>query len=963
MTSSAGQRPTQVGVLAAKIRAPLAQGLARPRLDQRLDEIWGRRVALVVAPAGSGKTTLLARFATGCGVPFGWYRAESWDVGEERLLRHLRAALEPLLGEQPVWDSVEVAVAALESWPGERLLLVVDDLHAISGTASERSLERLLDYAPPSFALAAASRTAPGWSLSRRRVSGTILEVAGDDLRFRSWEVERLFSDFYGEPLPPVEQAELARRTEGWAAGLQLFHLATSGKPADERRRVLSSLGPRSSLAREYLAENVLEGLPAELREFLLSTCVLGRLSGPICDSLRGSTDSEILLQELERRQLFTQRIDDQGSYRYHEVLRSHLEGLLIHQLDAEAARSAFRHAGEVLAEAGAPLEALHAFCRAEDWAAVDILLGVDGDRLSRQPGHWIDALPPAVVDQDPWLLLTRARAQRAAGSLGEALRSYQQAEVAFGAAERGRTCHDERQALSSWLQPTPRPARDLLSLVRVLLARNPLDGPRTLPGLDPASDELAGGLAALLAGDLPKARRQLEHCSNRPDAGPLLTAAACLAGCACMLLGGDLLVAEQLDRVVDRLDEMGQPMLSRLGRAAATLTGRPETAKAAVAALIACEEAGDEWGAALARVLGGWAGINAGGAPVDLLEHATASLRRLGAATLEAWAQGLLALAMARQGAPEAREVALQAEAFARSSGVPNAQLYPYLALALLDSDRASDFVALAENIRRETAISTPSPPEQDAVEASAGVQVRCFGGFSIQVAGKEADLGMLKPKARSLLRLLAINGGNPVHREAIQEALWPEADAESAVRGLHVAISAARRLLEPDVPRGGASLLRREGEAYRLALGSDAVADVVEYDLAAAAARTARQRSDLPGLADAFEKLCALHAGDLLPEDGSAEWVLGPRERCRAALVESSQALAAMLAAAGRPADAAEVCAAGLRVERYQDALWQMLIAAREQTGEVGAANRARSEYEHVLAELGVTPAPTHR
>src|SRR5439155_1226173 len=84
--------------------------------------------------------------------------------------------------------------------------------------------------APPSITFVMGTRALPGFNLSRLRVSGSLLEIGSEDLRFRSWEVEHLFRDFYREPLPPEELAELARRTEGWAAGLQLFHLATRSR-------------------------------------------------------------------------------------------------------------------------------------------------------------------------------------------------------------------------------------------------------------------------------------------------------------------------------------------------------------------------------------------------------------------------------------------------------------------------------------------------------------------------------------------------------------------------------------------------------------------------------------------------------------------------------------------------------------------------------------------------------------
>src|SRR6202011_4492662 len=190
---------------------------------------------------------------------------------------------------------------ALDAWTGPPAALVIDDLHALAATPAEAAIERLITYLPPWLHVITGARRPPEFNLSRLRVSNHLFEIGPDDLRFRSWEVEELFRHHYREPLPPEELAELARRTDGWAAGLQLFHLATRGKPASERRRVLASLSSRLRDVREYLTRNVLEGLDEELRVFLIRTSVLGRLSGPWCDELLGRDDSNRLLAEIER--------------------------------------------------------------------------------------------------------------------------------------------------------------------------------------------------------------------------------------------------------------------------------------------------------------------------------------------------------------------------------------------------------------------------------------------------------------------------------------------------------------------------------------------------------------------------------------------------------------------------------------------------------------------------------------
>src|SRR5438105_8719339 len=463
-------------VVSAKVHIPHLQSLVAELIDALLANTWKDRLGLVIAPAGSGKSTLLARFAASAGVPVAWYRAENWDSKATVLLSHLETAFRAALGELPGgWRSVEDAARSLEAWPGQRALLVIDDLHALEDSPAELLLERLIDDAPPSLTIVAASRVPRRFNLSRLRVSGALLEIGSEDLRFRSWEVERLFRDFYQEPLPPEELAELARRTEGWAAGLQLFHLATRGKPAQERRRILSAVGSRSRLTREYLTRNVLEQLPVELRRFLVSTCVLGRLSGALCDRFLDRSGSQQALEELERRQIFTYATDDRGGYRYHEVLRSHLEQVLLEELGEVQTQASYRRAGMLLEEHGAFAEAVQAFSRGDARAAVDRVLRHQGGELLEGPGTWIDALPPALLRQDPWLMLGSARRHRAEGRWEAAIEAYNRAERVFGSTEAGLICQGERKALAGWLEPSPMPGADWSGVLRRAVAHDPL--------------------------------------------------------------------------------------------------------------------------------------------------------------------------------------------------------------------------------------------------------------------------------------------------------------------------------------------------------------------------------------------------------------------------------------------------------------------------------------------------------
>src|SRR5207302_9371183 len=129
-------------------------------------------------------------------------------------------------------------------------------------------------------------------------------------------------------------------------------------------------LGPRSKLANAYLARNVVQDLPPPVRGFLVATCVLGRLSGSLCDALLATSGSDAVLQGLERNQIFTYAVNEQGCYRYHEVLRAHLQAMLVDEVGEAEARRRYRVAAGLLEASGAVSGAVQGFCGGEAWEA-----------------------------------------------------------------------------------------------------------------------------------------------------------------------------------------------------------------------------------------------------------------------------------------------------------------------------------------------------------------------------------------------------------------------------------------------------------------------------------------------------------------------------------------------------------------------------------------------------------------
>jgi DNA-binding SARP family transcriptional activator len=971
-------------VVPAKVRAPLLEALPRERLESILAAAAGWRLALVIAPAGSGKTTLLARMAATFGGPVAWYRAEALDRDEPALVRHLEAALlTSVPGLHGDWRSVDDVIRALEARSAGRTVLVVDDFHALEGSAAETAFGRLVDYAPDSLSILIGGRVTPGLNLPRLRVAGDLLEIGPDDLRFRSWEVEDLYRDIYHDPVPPGILAELTRRTEGWAAGLQLFHLASAGKPADERRRLLASVGSQSRTVREYLARNVLAELPPDLGAFLRETCVLGRLSGPLCDRLRGATGSESLLEELVRRGVFTAPVEGtDGTYRYHEVLRSYLDRLLMADVGEVEARARYAKAAALLEAEGALTEALTAWSRAEDWTAVDRLLRGRGERLVAGTSGWVEQLPPALVRHEPWLMLAAARKSRADGRWSASLEWYERAEAGFVGAPPGAVCRQERMLLASWLDPAaPVPAHWTAAL-RSGLQRDPAAAARDGSASDEAHRSLVRGLLWLASGHLHEASRWLLLARETPGLDPSLDAAAALGLATVQLLGDESGGLATLAGAVELAERAGASWLAALGRRIAEHRTRVNHAADRADTVAEATPAGldDPWGVALGSLAAAWFGAAtmpadwpgqiepAADAWIATAEAAAKAFRRLGAGVLESWARALAALAASTGDADTARETALSAVATARSSGTSGARLPAYRALELVDTARAPEYARLAEDVEIETGLTLPGrrvsrdrghdvgsvAPAGFAVVGSPAsrrcIQITTLGGYAISVDDEPVDLSSLKPRARALLRLLSIHAPAAVHREVLQDALWPDGDAATGARSLQVCVSAIRGVLAAAGPE---LAVVREGDAYRLVVPEGSL-DLRDIERAAATARDAESRGEMA--AGLYRAVAERLDAELLPEDGPADWVVERREQLRAMGVAAALSAARAELAAGNPEAAAQACRAGLALDRYHDPLWRLLIDAHDRAGDAGAASRDRRQYEAVLAGLGV-------
>ena len=378
------------------------------------------------------------------------------------------------------------------------------------------------------------------------------------------------------------------------------------------------------------------------------------------------------------------------------------------------------------------------------------------------------------------------------------------------------------------------------------------------------------------------------------------------------------------LEALMLDVEMSGWPWLSRIGRALLAVDA-PGSAPAV--------EPCDPWGAAVVSFVDGL-----GRRAAEPLRDAAARFTELGAPVPAHWA-ACLAAALAGP-APLA-----EAAARARASGLRDLP-------AVVDA-WAGTAANPAVPLPRVVPVHAPSPSP---------LTLRLLGRTEIAIDGVAVDLSAVRPRARSTLRLLALRAGDAVHRDVLAASLWPDVDEEAALRSLQVAISSLRSVLGGR-GRGRPTLLARSGESYCLQLPPGSHSDVRDFEAQLAQARARRHDGDPGGEREALVAALGHYGGDLLPEEGPAEWVVAERDRLRLAAAGAWCALGRRLGDDGEFAEGVDAVRASLRLDAYSDDAWRLLVDLHTRAGNPAAAQAAALEHGQVLAELGLGAEPAVR
>lgn len=312
---------------------PVSQNIVhRPELYEKLNMGLSRKLILVSAPAGFGKTTLLSDWISQQKVATVWISLDKGDNDPVEFLNYFIAGIQNIHNEfgqsaikllnspnKPAYEPiVSLLINEILKIP-ENFLLVLDDFHLVESNDITNIITYLLDHIPGNIHIVILTRSDPALSVSRLRSQHQLVELRSIDLSFSTNDIAILFNKKLKIGLSDEDISALESKTEGWIAGLQLTMLSMKGR--EDISEFIQNLKGDNRYIMDYLMEEGLKIQTDNVKAFLLQTSILEQMSAPLCNAVLDRDDSQLILDELEKNNMFVIPLDDERNwYRYHHL-------------------------------------------------------------------------------------------------------------------------------------------------------------------------------------------------------------------------------------------------------------------------------------------------------------------------------------------------------------------------------------------------------------------------------------------------------------------------------------------------------------------------------------------------------------------------------------------------------------------------------------------------------------------
>ena len=395
--------------------------LNRESLFALLDKYREYPVIWVVGPAGSGKTSLVSSYIEQRKIPYLWYKVDETDADAANVFFYLRlgaktASLRKKFGLPLFTPEYALGLPAftrrffeiLFEELGKPLMLVLDNFQKSAKGALPEIIRNALSVVPQGITLVVISRTKPPPQMARAIANQKMQIVGWEDLKLSFDETTLLVKRVHQKDLSNSTVHKLYKKVDGWIAGLILLSSQTDIKKLHPQ--ILQRDTPE--IIFDYFANEVFENVPEEIRNFLVATSMLSRITVEMAQALTGHSESENILEvvsDLDNFFTFKHR-GNSDFYNYHALFREFLIARANKRFSAEVHTKLKSRAATLLESIG-DIENAAALYRqiGDDTKFINLILR-NTPNLLEQGRHktvedWITSLPDKAVDSNSWLL------------------------------------------------------------------------------------------------------------------------------------------------------------------------------------------------------------------------------------------------------------------------------------------------------------------------------------------------------------------------------------------------------------------------------------------------------------------------------------------------------------------------------------------------------------------------------
>jgi LuxR family maltose regulon positive regulatory protein len=409
----------------------------RQNITTQLEKGLNTKLTIISAPAGFGKTTILTQWIHKSNKKVCWLSLDKTDNNFNRFWIYFINALQKInpelgndiiailnLAEKPQTDYILSMFINGIMGTNNQFIIILDDYHLIEEKSIHEGISFLLAHLPINLHIYISSRFEPDFlPVSRLRAENEIIEIKAASLRFNNEGIKHFFK-LRGLNISDLEAGQLEKKTEGWGLSLQLALLSMQDAP-DISAFIREFTGNNRYIV-DYLLDEILNNLDENIKLFLFNTSILSKFNAGLCETLTGQNESQQIIEELERKNLFIVPLDNNRQwYRYHNLLSDLLYSRLekdnpglIKKLHILAARWFSEHALDT--------EAIrHAFLAGDPVLAGELISQISFKMVSKGEVktllEWLEKLPEEIILSRPglfvyygWVLTLTSRLEEA---------------------------------------------------------------------------------------------------------------------------------------------------------------------------------------------------------------------------------------------------------------------------------------------------------------------------------------------------------------------------------------------------------------------------------------------------------------------------------------------------------------------------------------------------------------------